>query len=68
MLRAETKNTKLKTYNNATVRQLGTCYLTLMHKEKQKVCKAFIVPGSGMALLGMLNVETLGVLIIKIKQ
>ena len=36
-----------------------------MHKEKQKVCKCFVVPGSGPVLLGMTDVETLSVLTIR---
>ena len=40
------------------------CYLTITHKEKQKVCKFFIVPRGGRAMLGMSNIETLGVLTI----
>ena len=38
---AKIRNTKLKTYNNKTIRQLWTCYLTLIHKEKQKAMWVF---------------------------
>ena len=34
----QSKNTKLNIYNITTIRHIRTCYLTLMHKEKQKVC------------------------------
>ena len=54
--------TLVKTCNNTTIRHIGTCYLTLMHQEKQKVCRFFVVPGSSAALLGMLDIETLGML------
>ena len=43
------------------MRQLRTCYLTLMYKEK-RVCKFFVVPRSGSALLGMPDTEILAVL------
>ena len=36
-----------------------------MHKDKQNISKFFVVPGSSPALLGMLDLETLGVLTIK---
>ena len=38
---AESKITKLKAYNNKITRQLGTCFLTFTHKQKQKVCKYY---------------------------
>ena len=59
------KNIKLETYNNTTSRQIRTCYLTLIHKKKQMVCKVFVVPESGPALLSIPDKETLGVLTIK---
>ena len=40
------------------------CYLTLKHKEKQKVCRFFVVPQNSPALLDMPDTETLGVLTI----
>ena len=49
------------------VRQLGTCYLTLMHKDKQKVCKFLVVQERYPALLSIPDVETLGVLTINNK-
>ena len=33
-----------------------------MHKEKQKISKFFVVPGSGPSLLGMPDIDNLGVL------
>ena len=38
-----------------------------MHKGKQKICKFFVVPGSSPALLGMLDIENLGLLTINDK-
>ena len=55
----------LKTYNFKTIRQLKTHYLTLMQKEKQMVCKLSAVPGSGLALLAISDIETWSVLTIK---
>ena len=43
--------------------QLGTVYLTLMHKEK-KIISVFVVQGGSPAVLGMPEIETLGVLTI----
>ena len=50
------------------IRQLGICYIALRHKEKQKICKFFVVPGSGPALFGMPDIDKLGVLTINYKK
>ena len=39
-----------------------------MYKEKQKICKFFVVPVSGPALLGMPDVDNWGVLTINCKR
>ena len=57
---AESENTKLKTYNNTKIRHIGTCYI--LHREKQKTCRFLVVPVSGPAMLGMPDIETLGLL------
>ena len=56
--------TKHKNVKNTykTRRQLGTCYLTLMHKEKENDCKFFIVQDSSLAVLGMPDIDNLDVL------
>ena len=62
MLQAKSMNTKLKTYNNTTIRHIGNCYIALTHKEEQKICKFFVVSGGGPALLGMPDIDNLGIL------
>ena len=53
-----------KPCNNKIIRQSGIYYLTLPHKEKQKVCKFFVEPESDPALLGKPDIQTLGVITI----
>ena len=42
----------LKTCNKDTILQLSICIITITNKDEHKVCKFFVVPGNGPALLG----------------
>ena len=61
MSQTKNKNTK-NAYKSR--RQLGTCFLTVRHKEKEKDCKFFAVQGGNQVLLGMPDIDNLGVLTI----
>ena len=38
------------------------CKLKLIHNERQKICKFFVVPDSGTAVLGMPDIDKLGII------
>ena len=40
------------------------CKVKLQHNNKQKLCKFFVVPGNGQALLGMPDIDTLNIITI----
>ena len=40
-------------YNKTTVTQLGTCWVTIEHKNNRRPCQLFVVPGNAQALLGL---------------
>ena len=42
--------------------QLGICSVIVNHKNKQKLCRIFVVPGNIPVLLGMSDIELLDVL------
>ena len=44
---------KLKTYNKTFIIQLGTCLVTIEHKNNKRKCEFFVVSGNGQALLHM---------------
>ena len=50
----------LKTYNNSNIKQLDVCSVKLRHKVAR--CRFFVVPGNSPALLGMHDIELLGIL------
>ena len=56
------KNVQLKSYNKTTITQLGMCKVKLEHNNIQKMCKFFVVPGRGQALLGMPGIDTLNII------
>ena len=49
-------------YNKATIIQLGVCQFKLEHNNIQKLCKFFVVPGNGQALLSMPYTDTLNII------
>ena len=53
------KHILLKHYNKRPITQLGTCKVTIEHKNNRKKSQFFVVPGNGQALLGMLDTEAL---------
>ena len=53
-------------YNKPTVTLLGTCTVKIEHKNKNKMCKFFVVPGNGQALLGMPDIDVLNIISIDI--
>ena len=63
-----TKNNAImfKTFNNLNIEQLGVCTVKLSHKDKIARCRFFVVsfvmPGDGPTLLGMPDIELLGIL------
>ena len=48
-----------KIYNKTTIPQLGILSVTINHKNKHKFHKFFVVPGNGLALLSMPDIEAL---------
>ena len=55
-------STVFKTYNQSNIEQLGVCAVRLRHKDKIAICRLFVVPGDGPALLGMSDIELLGIM------
>ena len=56
------KKVILHTYNKSSIPQLGVYRVNIMHKDKQKPCRFFAVPGGQPLLLGMPDVEKLELL------
>ena len=46
-------------YNKTTITQLGTCTVEIEHKNKNEMCKFFVVLGNGQALLGIPDIDML---------
>ena len=53
------KGITLYTYNNTPIKQYGTCSVKVSFKEKQKICKFYVVEHA-MAILGVSDSEKLG--------
>ena len=53
LLVGKNNNIQLKIYIKTTITQFGMCKVRLQHSDKQKICKFFMVPRNGQALLGM---------------
>ena len=60
-LHAPKYNVVFKTYINSSIEYLGVCLVKFRHKDKVARC-IFLLPGDGSALLGMSDVEFLGIL------
>ena len=58
------KKTQLETYNRTIVTQLGIFKVKVEHNNKPEMCKFFVVPGSGKALLGIPHINTLNIITI----
>ena len=52
----------LKTYNNTNIKQLGICTVKMMHKDNVVTSRFFVVLGNSSELLGMPDIEVLGIL------
>ena len=63
LMATKSRSIVLKTYNKRIILQLGIWSLAI-NNNKQKMCQFFVVPEHCPALLGMLYIETLGILII----
>ena len=50
------------------IRQPETCRLKLRHNEKEKICKFFIAHNGSMAVLGMQDINRLGMLSINLNS
>ena len=63
-LLSATKNNSaiLKMYSTSNIEQLGICSVWLKHKDKIIRCGFFVVPSDGPVLLGLLDIELLGLL------
>ena len=48
--------------NNTYIRQPKTCKLKLRHNEKEKICKFFVAHNGSLAVLGMQDIDRLGML------
>ena len=53
------KGITLYAYNNTPIKQYGTCSVKISFKEKQKICKFYVVEHAT-AILGVLDSEKLG--------
>ena len=53
-----------KAYNNLKIEQLAVYLVKFRHKDKVARCRFFVVPGYGLAFLGMHDIELLGILMI----
>ena len=49
-------------YNKTAITQLGICIVKIEHNNIQKLCKFFVVPGYGQALLDMHDIDTLNII------
>ena len=54
-------------YNNSNKEQSGICSVWLKHKDKVIRSRLFLVPGNSPVLLGLLDIEPLGLLKIMCK-
>ena len=52
----------LKTYNKSNIEELGIWTVKLRHKNNVAKCRSSVVPGNDPGLLGMSNIEVLGIL------
>ena len=52
----------LKTYNQSNIEQLSRCSIWIRHNDKCVKCGFFVVPGDGATLLGMPDIELLGII------
>ena len=63
------QNTKIeyhiKNYNETRIPQFGVCSVIIKHKDKQKLCKYYVVPENGPALLEISDIEILDILSVK---
>ena len=53
---------------NMYIRQPKTCRLELRHNEKEKICKFLVMHNGSMAVLGMQDIDRLGMLSINLNS
>ena len=53
-----------KTYNQSNIEQLGRCAVNIRYNNKCVKCRTFVVPGDGLTLLGMPDIELLSIRVI----
>ena len=61
-MHAQNKVVVLKTYNNLKTEQLGVCTVKWWHKDKVFWYRFFTVPGDSQSLLGVPDIDLLGIL------
>ena len=57
-------NIQLQTQNRTTITQLGIFKVKIVYNNKHRICNFFVVQVDGQALLGMPDIETLGIIAI----
>ena len=55
----------LEAYNKSGIKQLGTCHLTVGHGKSAKVCHFYIVPDYCRLILGLNDIHSLSLIVIK---
>ena len=58
------KSVIVQTYDKC-ISQLWVHIVSIRHRDKQKVCRFFVVPGNGLVLLGKLDIKLLHILSVK---
>ena len=53
--------------NNTYIRQPKMCKVKIRYNEKEKICKFFVAKNGSTAVLGMWDIERLGILSINLK-
>ena len=59
------KQVCLEAYNKSEIKQLGTCCLTVGHGKSTKVCHFYIVPAYCRLILGLNDIHSLSLIVIK---
>ena len=62
LVATKNKIIQLKMYNKTAISQLGICKVKIQHGNAQKMCKFFVDPGNGQALLGMPDINMLNII------
>ena len=57
--RNKRQKTVLKTYNESYIPQLGICYITIKHKNAQKICRFLVLSRNGPTSLDIPDIKVL---------